>query len=64
MFSQDEINTIKRRAIQKRDLFTENHPGIQVPPDEGPQTLMLVAEIERLYALAQSAITTRSIVAA
>jgi hypothetical protein len=42
---------IKRNAEQKRDSFLKENPGLQVPPDEGPQTLRLMGKIERLYEL-------------
>jgi len=57
----EEIASIKRNAENKRDLFLQTNPGVQVPPDEGPQVLRLVAEIERLYELARSAVASRSI---
>ena len=52
MFSTIELESLRRHAEHKRDGFLETHPEVQVPPDEGPQTLRLVDEIERLYALA------------
>jgi hypothetical protein len=59
MITQEELDFIKQRAEQKQQLFLEKNPGVQVPPDEGTEVLMLVTEIERLYSLAHSAITDR-----
>jgi hypothetical protein len=59
MIDQTELDFIKRSAEQKTEAFLQKNPGVQVPPDEGPQSLRLVAEIERLYGLAESAVATR-----
>jgi len=64
MIEKSELNAIKRNAEKKRQAYLNNHPGVQVPPDEGPQVLMLVTEIERLYDLARSAVAAGIVVAA
>lgn len=56
MITQEELDLIKRCAEQKQAGFLEENPGTQVPPDEGTETLSLVAEIERLTSMLQYAL--------
>lgn len=43
--TETDLNHIRRCAEQRRDEWMAKHPGVQVPPSEGIDTLRLLAEM-------------------